>query len=125
MSVVLIISLSLLSGIYLERGRKYVIRKIIERRWLKQKATLDQAVHSLSATLQELRKESDKRRQHAAEDCIKFPENPGESVTLPFAGGMCTITNLGEDSLEDQLQDALEHEEFERAAVLRDKMKER
>jgi hypothetical protein len=120
MTTGLIISLSILSGIYLERGRKWVIRAIKDYR----------EVRDIKAFRGEMKaiREDLKNRQHAMEDRLGKP-----SSCMPFAGGMANCgpadfgehSGLKEPSLEDQLKDALEHEEFERAAVLRDKMKER
>jgi hypothetical protein len=119
MTTLQLILLSILSGIYLERGRQWVKSRIRIAR-----------VRDMLSKMNYVYKEDDKRRVHAMEDNIhfKFPEKEGDKVIVPFGGGHVTIERLADDqppSLEDQLKDALEHEEFERAAVLRDKMKER
>lgn len=123
MSIYLIISLSILSGIYLERGRKWVIRAIKDYR----------EVRDIKAFRGEMKamREDLKNRQHAMEDRL--------GNELPFAGGRAAfpwgssevtkepgfVQDQQLSYLQDQLKDALEHEEFERAAVLRDKMKQR
>jgi hypothetical protein len=124
MTTFLIISLSILSGIYLERGRQWYLKR--ERnRWLKGPFSFPEMPESDRRLLfTELHKED--KQIHKID--FKFPEKEGDKVTVPFAGGHVTIERLADDeppSLEDQLKDAIEREDYAKAIELRDKMKER
>lgn len=134
MTTLQIILLSLLSGIYLERGRQWIIRKIQERRFKSMLDTrMNEFVKSFSDVLKSVSERDEIRRQHAAEDRLSnnlpFAGGFARGGFVPRGGGEVIINRDGSiadtRSLEDQLKDALEHEEFERAAVLRDKMKQR
>ncbi len=149
MTTTLIILLSAFFGIYLERGRKWYMKRRQAKRMLKQaerfkeemKASMEKLVTSFVDAIKEMSKEDDKRRQHAAEDQLgrPWPEfKPGGPSPMPFAGGRAVfpwgsnevakepgfVQDQQLSYLQDQLKDALEHEEFERAAVLRDKMRD-
>lgn len=75
MTTFLIISLSILSGIYLERGRKWIIRKINDYREVRD-------IKAYRSELQEISKHVMDRQnkiQHAMEDRL--------GNEMPFAGG--------------------------------------
>jgi hypothetical protein len=153
MTTTLIILLSILSGIYLERGRIYIKRRIKASRYrarVNSQKKIDYYLKPLSDLYKAVGEQDEKRRQHAMEDrlsnklpfpaCTNGPECGCKDKckcgydSIPFAGGRPFAIVQFKDgerciysgqSLEDQLQDALEREDYAKAIELRDKMKER
>jgi excinuclease UvrABC helicase subunit UvrB len=117
MTTLQLILLSILSGIYLERGRQFIIRKLRERRF---KANLDKSmkelVQAITSALKHIDDEDQVRRQHAQ-----------EGNEMPFAGGRVCRPGYGPavtiQDLEEQKETAVLSQDFVRAAELRDKIK--
>ena len=88
---------------------------------------------AISGVLKEVSEQDNKRRQHASEDKLgKWDKTKVDLFNkMPFAGGCSDQTGPAyncdgsEMSIEQQLTNALEREDYAKAIELRDKMKER
>jgi excinuclease UvrABC helicase subunit UvrB len=82
--------------------------------------SVDKEVNKLIEDSKEAIKESNRVRDSFMQH---YEDMFGIKVqSLPFGGGKVSYDSQA--TLEEQLQDAIDHDEFERAAMLRDKIKQ-